>query len=119
MYVMSSLPPSQQSLAGGIFNTLAKLCQNIGLGITTAIYVSMENKRPALSAIEPYLSTYWLSAGFGGLGVLLVFFLKIGTQGGANSKVPGTGKDERSGLSTPEIGQDGGMEKDGNSGEKL
>ncbi|EFW17306.1 hypothetical protein D8B26_000044 [Coccidioides posadasii str. Silveira] len=90
MYVMSSLPTDQQSLAGGIFNTLTKLCQNIGLGMTTAIYVAMDHKNPDPSHIEPYLSTYWLSAGFAGLGFVLVFFLKIGTQGGSS-----TGEEKR------------------------
>lgn len=88
MYVMSSLPSSQQSLAGGIFNTLTKLCTNIGLGITTAIYVSIENKRPAPQPIEPYLGTYWISAGFAGLAVVFVLFLKIGTQGGTSGALP-------------------------------
>ncbi|EEP81267.1 predicted protein [Uncinocarpus reesii 1704] len=86
MYVMSSLPPSQQSLAGGIFNTLTKLCQNIGLGMTTAIYISMEHKYSYPPSIKPYLSTYWLSAGFSALGAVLVFFLKIGTQGNSTSR---------------------------------
>lgn len=80
MYVMSSLPPSDQSLAGGIFNTASKFCANISLGISTAIYNSVRNQGPT-SPIKPYLSTYWFAAASAGLGVLLVPFLKLGTQG--------------------------------------
>ncbi|KAK2744156.1 hypothetical protein FQN57_004416 [Myotisia sp. PD_48] len=82
MYVMSSLPPSHQSLAGGIFNTLIKLCSNIGLGMTTAVYMSIENTNPS-QRIKPYLSTYWLSTAVSGVGIVLVFFLTIKTQGAA------------------------------------
>lgn len=80
MYVMSSLPVSDQSLAGGIFNTASKLCANISLGITTAVYNSVRNQGPA-SPIKPYLSTYWFAAASAGLGVALIPFLKLGTQG--------------------------------------
>lgn len=80
MYVMSSLPLSDQSLAGGIFNTASKFCANISLGITTAVYNSVRNQGPA-SPIKPYLSTYWFAAASAGLGVVLIPFLKLGTQG--------------------------------------
>ncbi|EHL03841.1 putative Drug resistance protein [Glarea lozoyensis 74030] len=33
MYVLSSLPSHQQSLAGGIFNTITKVGTAVGLGI--------------------------------------------------------------------------------------
>lgn len=91
MYVMSSLPPSQQSLAGGIFNTVTKLCTNIGLGITTAVYNAVADSLPGdgtgpfTPSIKPYHSTYWVSAGFAGLSLFLVLFLTIGTQGDASN----------------------------------
>ena len=97
MYVMSSLPPSDQSLAGGIFNTASKFCANISLGITTAVYNSVRTQG-STSPIKPYLSTYWFAAASAGLGVLLVPFLKLGTQGHVDKK---DSSDEGEGLGTP------------------
>ncbi|GAM43152.1 hypothetical protein TCE0_047r17728 [Talaromyces pinophilus] len=85
MYVMSSLPPSEQSLAGGIFNTVSKLVSNVGLGITTAIYNAVRDESGS-SVIRPYLSTYWFATAIAGVAIFLVPFLKIGTQGGGDSK---------------------------------
>ncbi|QKX54473.1 uncharacterized protein TRUGW13939_01560 [Talaromyces rugulosus] len=97
MYVMSSLPPSDQSLAGGIFNTASKFCANISLGITTAVYNSVRTQG-STSPIKPYLSTYWFAAASAGLGVLLVPFLKLGTQGHVDKT---DSSDEGEGLGTP------------------
>ncbi|KAH8703302.1 putative MFS multidrug transporter [Talaromyces proteolyticus] len=91
MYVMSSLPPSDQSLAGGIFNTVSKICGNISLGITTAVYNSVRNEG-SLTPIKPYLATYWFAAASAGLGVLLVPFLKLGTQGGGEKTASSDGE---------------------------
>jgi hypothetical protein len=81
MYVMSSLPPSQQSLAGGIFNTVSKLVSNIGLGITTAIYNAVRNEGGS-SVTRPYAATYWFATAIAGVAIFTVPFLKLGTQGG-------------------------------------
>ncbi|KKA18857.1 MFS multidrug transporter [Rasamsonia emersonii CBS 393.64] len=81
MYVMSSLPPSDQSLAGGIFNTVTKLCNNISLGISTAVYNAVRDQNSG-NAIRPYLATFWFSAVIAGLSMFMVPFLKLGTQGG-------------------------------------
>ncbi|KKK13208.1 hypothetical protein P175DRAFT_0470935 [Aspergillus ochraceoroseus IBT 24754] len=80
MYVMSSLPTSDQSLAGAIFNTVSKVAGNIGLGITTAIYNAIR-EGGSTSPIRPYLGPYWFAAASAGIAVFLVPFLKIGTQG--------------------------------------
>jgi len=83
MYVMSSLPRHQQSIAGGIFNTVTKLCNTIGLGITTAIYTSISTKPSSHdNPIKPYLACFWFSCASAALSVCLIPFLKIGTQGG-------------------------------------
>ncbi|KAF4459173.1 major facilitator superfamily [Fusarium albosuccineum] len=42
MYVMQSLPIEQQSLAGGIFNMLIRLGSTIAIGVSTAVYSSVE-----------------------------------------------------------------------------
>lgn len=86
MYVMSSLPSTEQSLAGGIFNTITKLCANLSLGITTAIYNSVRTQQN-IDPIKPYLATYWFSAAAAGSSILLVPFLKLGTQGGSAKPV--------------------------------
>ncbi|KAJ5264221.1 hypothetical protein N7497_003372 [Penicillium chrysogenum] len=82
MYVMSTLPPSQQSIAGGIFNTVNKLCSTLGLGIATSVQSSVALRMTASSpAIQPYLSVYWFAAAASGVSLVLVPFLTIGKQG--------------------------------------
>ena len=41
MYVMSSLPSEQQSIGGGIFNTVTRVSSSIGLGISTAVFTGL------------------------------------------------------------------------------
>jgi MFS family permease len=86
MYVMSSMPPSKQSVASGIFQTVAKLCMTLGFGIATAIFNAVEQK-PSLASYwdvrtQPYTATFWYSVACSVLSVCLVPFLTIGTQGG-------------------------------------
>ena len=86
MYVMSSLPPNQQSLAGGIFNTVTRVCTAIGLGISASIYNAESTSKAALqTSIRPYNAVFWFCAASAGLGVLFVPFLTIGTQGQSES----------------------------------
>lgn len=87
MYVMSSLPASQQSIAGGIFNTVSKLCNNLGLGIATSVMDAVANRMDASTpAIRPYLAVYWFAAAAAGLSLFLVPFLTLGTQGGVTGE---------------------------------
>ena len=86
MYVMSSMPPSRQSVASGIFQTVAKLCMTLGFGIATAIFNAVEQK-PSLASYwdirtQPYTATFWYSVACSVVSVCLVPFLTIGTQGG-------------------------------------
>jgi hypothetical protein len=82
MYVMSSLPPNQQSLAGGIFNTVTKLCSAIGLGISASIYNAESTGKAALqTTIKPYQSLFWFCVAVSGFSLCFVPFLTIGTQG--------------------------------------
>ncbi|PPJ57085.1 hypothetical protein CBER1_00546 [Cercospora berteroae] len=90
MYVMSSMPPSQQSTAGGIFQTVTKLCMTIGLGIATAVF-NAQKREPTMSTYwdnetQPYAAVYWMATAAAGLSVFLVPFLTIGTQGNMKSK---------------------------------
>ncbi|KAK3115505.1 hypothetical protein LTR53_005081 [Teratosphaeriaceae sp. CCFEE 6253] len=97
MYVMSSMPPSQQSIAGGIFQTVAKLCTTLGFGITTAVFSSVR-KDPGLArywdrTTQPYTATFWFSVACSVLGLGLCYFLTLGTQGG-NEKAVSTATSE-------------------------
>lgn len=84
---MSTLPPSQQSVAGGIFNTVIKLCSNLGVGIATSVQSSVALSMTASTpAIRPYLSVYWFAAAASGASLLLVPFLTIGKQGNSVPK---------------------------------
>jgi MFS family permease len=90
MFVMSSMPTSQQSLAGGIFQTVTKLCVAVGFGIATVVYDAVE-MHPSLSTYwdeptRPFAAVFWTSFTFSVLGILLVPFLTIGTQGGQARK---------------------------------
>lgn len=87
MYVMSSLAPDQQSVAGGIFQTVTKLCVTIGMGISTAVFDAVE-RRPASQTgywagdpIEPYAAAFLYCAGIAAVSVPLCAWLRIGTQG--------------------------------------
>jgi hypothetical protein len=82
MYVMSSLQPNQQSLAGGIFNTVTKICSAIGLGISASLYNAESSGTAALqTATKPYHSAFWFCVASAALGLCFVPFLTIGTQG--------------------------------------
>ncbi|KAI9827986.1 MAG: hypothetical protein M1819_006829 [Sarea resinae] len=90
MYVMSSLPPHQQSIAGGIFQTVTKLCTTIGLGVTTAIYNPISKQMsPGDDPTKPYADCFWFCCASAALSVCLVPFMTIGTQGRAD-KNPAT-----------------------------
>ncbi|MCJ1226757.1 hypothetical protein MMC12_003410 [Toensbergia leucococca] len=100
MYVMSSLPRHQQSSAGGVFNTVVKLCVTIGLGIATAVFNSVSsNSSGAEYSLKPYRSVFWFSCASAGVSVLLVPFLKIGKQG----------------LKAEDVLEDDNMERNGSS----
>src|ERR1700712_183308 len=82
MYVMSSLPPHQQSLAGGIFNTVTKICSAVGLGISASIYNAESTGTAALqTTIRPYSMVFWFCVASAALSLVFVPFLTIGTQG--------------------------------------
>ncbi|KAK5107647.1 hypothetical protein LTR62_000928 [Meristemomyces frigidus] len=86
MYVMSSMPAHQQSIAGGIFQTVAKLCTTLGFGISTAVFNAVQ-KNPRLApywdrTTQPYAATMWVAVASSLLALCLVPFLTLGTQGG-------------------------------------
>lgn len=86
MYVLSSLPLDRQSIAGSLVQTISRICTAVGYGIATAIFNGVLHNPSKLGyykndPVEPYAAVFWFAAGVSGAGVLLVPFLKIGTQG--------------------------------------
>lgn len=82
MYVMSSLPPAQQSVAGGIFNTVMKICSAVGLGISSSIYSAESDGEAALqTAFRPYKMVFWFVVAASASALLFLPWLSIGTQG--------------------------------------
>ena len=88
MYVMSSLPREQQSVAGGLFNTVTRLSTNVGLGVSTAVFTSFGG--PGSGGMQmhfrPYQSTFWVSMVGAGLGLFCLPFLTIKSQGAQKRK---------------------------------
>ncbi|KAL7777375.1 hypothetical protein CFE70_007801 [Pyrenophora teres f. teres 0-1] len=88
MYVLSSMPLSKQSIAGSLLQTVTRLATSVGYGIATAIFDAVK-KSPATSgyyannAIQPYAAVFWFATASAVPGLLLVPFLKVGTQGHA------------------------------------
>ena len=86
---MSSMPAEQQSIASSILQTVTKLFTAIGFGITTAIFNGV-SRSPAKSGynahdpVEPYAATWYFAAAASGIGLILVPFLTIKTQGGGD-----------------------------------
>lgn len=90
MLVMTTLPKSQQSIAGGIFQTAVRLTATLGFGVCTAVFNSVQ-KSQSLSNFwdaetQPYAACFWVSAAYSALSVCFVPFLTLGTQGGDDDK---------------------------------
>lgn len=90
MYVMSSLPAAQQSIAGGIFQTVTRLCMTIGFGVTTALFNAVQ-RNPGMPSYwdvetQPYTATFWFALACSVVSVALVPFLTLTTQGGKDKK---------------------------------
>ncbi len=90
MYVASTMAPQNQSVAGAIMQTLAKLSQSVGLGVTTAVFDAVQ-ARPRMgtsywdTASQPYAACMWFAAAATAVGLLLTLFITLGTQGGGST----------------------------------
>ncbi|GAB7356859.1 hypothetical protein MBLNU459_g7729t1 [Dothideomycetes sp. NU459] len=93
IYVMSSLPQEQQSIASSIFQTVSKLCQSVGYGVGTAVFNGVQAKPRmggyyrAFPATQPYAAVFWFATACAGLSVVLACFLTIGIQGNETGEV--------------------------------
>ena len=80
------MPLNKQSIAGSLFQTLARLVTAVGYGIATAIFNAVQ-QNPATSgyyannAAEPYAAVFWFCAAVAALGLVFVPWLKVRTQG--------------------------------------
>ncbi|KAF2669076.1 aminotriazole resistance protein [Microthyrium microscopicum] len=85
MYVMSSMPKAQQSIASGLFQTLCRLGLTVGMGISTAIYdSSVKSPRAGFHAgdpIQPYSHVFWFATAAAAITLPLIPILKVKTQG--------------------------------------
>lgn len=84
MYVMQSLPTHEQSLAAGIYATLLRLSQTVALGMSTAVFASVDLTPAGLA--DPslkYSRAFLVSVGLAAFGVLCVPFVRLKTQGNA------------------------------------
>ena len=88
MYVLSSLPAHQQSIAGGMFNTITRLATTVGLAIQTSVYNGAGGATEGPDALKyrPYQATFWVSLAGTAIGLALVPWLTIGTQGGRGKR---------------------------------
>ncbi len=86
MYVMSSLPIFQQSVAGGLFNTIMRLSSSVGFGVSTAVFNGVDGSASDGGQLSPdygkYRATFFVALAGSGLSLLLLPFLTIKSQGG-------------------------------------
>ncbi|XXG98451.1 hypothetical protein Hte_004775 [Hypoxylon texense] len=82
MYVMQSLPKHQQSLAGGIFNMVIRLSNTAIMGISTAVFSSVEMTAEGMAdPMIKFTRTFQVSVALSAVGLLLAVFIRLGTQG--------------------------------------
>lgn len=95
MYVMSSLPSHQQGLAGGIFNVVIRLSTAAVMGITTAVFSSVELTPQGMAdPMLKYTRTFQCCAALAGASVVFSPFIKLKTQGNAPKETADTNKPE-------------------------
>lgn len=93
MYVMQSLPSHQQALAGGIFNTMVRLCSTLALGISTAVYGGVEQTEAGRQdPMLGYTRALQVSVALAAAGILFVPFIRVGTQG--NDRLEDDGEEQ-------------------------
>lgn len=103
------MPTNKQSIAGSLLQTLTRLCTAVGYGIATAIFDAVQ-KNPSRSGyyannvFEPYAAVFWFAVGICFIGVLLVPFLRITTQGHEGDK----GRAHQDGIIDDALGLDDG-----------
>lgn len=88
IYVARVALPEEQSVAGGLFNTMTQLGTAIGITVATVVYNSINAKNgPEADKLPAYQGSQWASFAFGVLGavIALVCFYGVGIVG---DKIP-------------------------------
>lgn len=87
MLTLTSVPPSLQSSAAGVFNTILQLSTAIGLSASSAIAsgVSASREQPLSKKdlLDSYHAAFYFAVGVAGSSVIGALFLKVGTHGAA------------------------------------
>lgn len=113
MYMLSGRSSSDQSVSGGILQTITKLCSTIGFGLAIAIFTAAQNRPPSTpghqpcqyppfvpsnephrhalpscspAPAKPHSAVFWYCTAAAGLSLSLVPFLTIQTQGRGPAK---------------------------------
>jgi MFS family permease len=88
MYVMSSLPSEQQSIGGGIFNTVTRVSSSVGLGMSTAVFTGLSGSADGgvHASFRAYQATFWVALAGAGLALFFLPFLTLKSQGAKRKK---------------------------------
>lgn len=79
--------PTQSSLAAGIIQTAYRLSVAIGLGITSAVYTTVQSThRGIVDDTFPFQRVYICGVGFATFGILFIPFMNLEMQGGKETK---------------------------------
>ncbi|KAJ3052660.1 hypothetical protein HK097_005898 [Rhizophlyctis rosea] len=94
LFITSSVPPTHQSLAGGIFNTVQQMSVSFGLAIASAAAsgasTSYAKSHPGATEDELFMKSFraafWACCAFGAVGLVRSMFTKIGVVGKSKKK---------------------------------
>ncbi|KAJ7724826.1 putative efflux transporter [Mycena maculata] len=85
LFVAGSVGPDEQSVAGGMFQSMTQLGTLFGVTASTIVlnHVQQELYRTGADALGSYQAAMWMGFAFGGLAMLLalVAFWGVGIQG--------------------------------------
>jgi hypothetical protein len=81
--------PAQSSLAAGVIQTAYRLSVSVGLGITSAVYTSVQRTPKGMNdSTFPYVRVYLCGVAFAGLGLAFIPFMRLEMQGGGDKTPP-------------------------------
>ncbi|OTB09935.1 hypothetical protein K445DRAFT_71242, partial [Daldinia sp. EC12] len=81
LYILSSLPLEHHSVGASLLQTTSRLGVPLGMGVTTAIWSSYDEKWQNDYPELAYTNTFMATTVFAGISLLLVPFIRIGRQG--------------------------------------
>ncbi|KAJ6514273.1 MFS general substrate transporter [Mycena vitilis] len=91
MFVSDSVGPGEQSVAGGVFQTMTQLGTSFGVTASTIVFnhVQQGATRTGADALASYHAAMWMGVGFGGVATLfaLLSFRGIGFSNKQSSPV--------------------------------